>query len=81
MAAYTIGGTGAGLVATVAAQQGLLLRLAAGRIDADAVRLADIAHDLPVLDPPRPLYLREPDAKPQAGMLVQRTDPTTEASA
>lgn len=81
MAAYTIGGTGAGLVATFASQQGLLLRLAAGRIDADAARLANIAHDLPVLNPPRPLYLREPDAKPQAGMPVQRTDPTIEVSA
>ncbi len=77
---HTIGGTGADSVTAVAAQQGMSLQPIAARIDANAAHLAQIAHDLPVLTPPRPLYLREPDAKPQSGMLVQRTDSKTEVS-
>ena len=35
--------------------------------------LARLAGGLPVLDPPQPLYLREPDAKPQPGYASPTT--------
>jgi tRNA threonylcarbamoyladenosine biosynthesis protein TsaB len=80
-AAHTVAGTGAGLVADAAALTGLPLTIVSRPVEADAVHLLPIALDCAVLDPPRPLYLREPDAKPQPAVLVQRTGSTTEVSA
>lgn len=45
-------------------------------VDAQARVLARITSHLPILTRPRPLYLREPDAKPQSGVLIQRQEPS-----
>ena len=79
--AHTVAGKGAGLVAEAAVLAGVPVTIVADPVEADAVNMLPVALDLAVLDPPRPLYLREPDAKPQPGMLVKRTDPTTGVSA
>ena len=78
--AHIIGGTGAGLIVAAAGQIGQTLEQVSGRVDADAAVLARLAPGLPVLSPPHPLYLREPDAKPQPGVLIQRTDQRPETS-
>ena len=71
---HMIGGTGADLVMAAAASIGISHRHVAGRVDADAAVLARMAINLAVLTPPQPLYLRDADAKPQSGVLIQRLE-------
>ena len=71
---HMIGGTGGDLVMAAAALIGVSHRQVAGRVDADAAVLARMAVDLAVLTPPQPLYLRDADAKPQSGVLIQRLE-------
>ena len=63
-------GSGAGLLAEAAAAQGRALHITLESLQPDAVALAEIAFErgetCAVL---RPLYLRPPDAKPQAPVL------------
>lgn len=64
---HVLAGTGAGLVRDAAAGCGVSHSLGAGQAEVRADVLARMACDLPLLNPPEPLYLREPDAKPQTG--------------
>lgn len=61
---HVIAGTGAPLLA---AATRVPHRLAEGPVEPRASVLARMAGRLPVAEPPKPLYLREADAKPQAG--------------
>lgn len=52
---------------------GFDIRIAAGDEDPDARLLLEIARHAPLpTAPPKPLYLREPDAKPQDGKAIAR---------
>jgi tRNA threonylcarbamoyladenosine biosynthesis protein TsaB len=59
---HVLAGTGAALIAAVAPGHPVHNRA----LDVRAAHLARLAGRLPVLVAPKPLYLREPDAKPQA---------------
>ncbi|MCZ7594451.1 MAG: tRNA (adenosine(37)-N6)-threonylcarbamoyltransferase complex dimerization subunit type 1 TsaB [Hyphomicrobium sp.] len=66
-------GSGATLVAAVAARQGRDARAALPDLLPDAVALAHLATSLEVSDAPLiPFYLRPPDAKPQDGKAIAR---------
>ena len=70
---HAIAGTGAGLVVAAAAEIGISHRHVIAPAEVHAGVLARLAGGLPVLDPPQPLYLREPDAKPQPGCASPTT--------
>jgi tRNA threonylcarbamoyl adenosine modification protein YeaZ len=66
-------GSGAAILAEAAAQRGMSIEAVAPRLQPSAGALAEIALEavetVPVL---RPLYLRPPDAKPQAQTVARR---------
>lgn len=64
-------GTGGGLLQTAAAECGRKLDVALAFIQPDARHLL-AANGLVRPESPRPLYLRAPDAKPQAGKAIAR---------
>jgi tRNA threonylcarbamoyladenosine biosynthesis protein TsaB len=70
---HVVAGSGASLVTAAAAALGHTHDDFGALIDVRAAVLAGMAARLPVLDPPKPLYLREPDAKPQAGFADTRS--------
>jgi tRNA threonylcarbamoyladenosine biosynthesis protein TsaB len=72
---HLLAGTGAAAIATVAATAGH--RLSSGPAEVRAGVLAALAERLPVLSPPEPLYLREPDAKPQSADVTVRLSART----
>ncbi len=74
--AHMVAGTGAPLLVAAADAKRDRIELIDEPVDAQARVLARMALQLPILTPPRPLYLREPDAKPQSGVLIQRQEPS-----
>ena len=73
---HMVAGAGASLVVAAADATRDRFELIDEPVDAQARVLALMALQLPILTPPRPLYLREPDAKPQSGVLIQRQEPS-----
>jgi tRNA threonylcarbamoyladenosine biosynthesis protein TsaB len=69
---HVVAGSGAGLVVAAAAVQGHAHHDFGAQIHVKAGVLAGMAARLPILDPPKPLYLREPDAKPQTGPAIMQ---------
>jgi len=70
-----LAGGGAQLVAQAAAANGRKIQTALPDLQPDAAKLASMALTRsPVEGPIHPLYLRAPDAKPQAGKSVPRRD-------
>lgn len=68
-------GSGAASLAAAADEQrvdGLTVRAGLPALEPRASILAAMAPALPHLDPPRPLYLRAPDAKPQMSKILPR---------
>ena len=71
-----LAGDAAGLVAAEAHRAGLPYDLAAAAPAPDIVAVARIGLALdPAENPPRPLYVKPPDAKPAAGEAIARRDP------
>lgn len=64
-------GSGAELVAAAAARAGVSVAARLGALEAD-IRFVPEAAVVPSQTPPRPLYLRPPDAKPQTGKSLAR---------
>jgi tRNA threonylcarbamoyladenosine biosynthesis protein TsaB len=70
---HVVAGSGAHLVVAAASEQGHAHHDFGAPIHVKASVLAGMAERLPVLDPPKPLYLRDPDAKPQAGHAITQS--------
>lgn len=66
---YLLAGSGASAIIAAGRERGAGHDLLDGPIEVRAATLARLARGLPRLDPPQPLYLRAPDAKPQAGYV------------
>ena len=67
---HLLAGTGAPLLTAAAGAIDVQHRCTNAPIEPRATALARIASRLPVAEPPKPLYLREADAKPQAGTAL-----------
>lgn len=67
---HVIAGSGAASVVAAASGSSVAHKLDDGGIDVCAAVLARLAVNLPLLIPAKPLYLREPDAKPQPGFAA-----------
>lgn len=72
---HVIAGSGADSVVTAASGSSVAHELDEAASDVCAAVLARLAVKLPLLIPAKPLYLREPDAKPQPGLAA--SSPTT----
>jgi tRNA threonylcarbamoyladenosine biosynthesis protein TsaB len=67
---YAVAGSGAAWVVTAGAAAGMSHRLSTSEVPVRADILLGMAKHLPPLTPPRPLYLREADAKPGAASIL-----------
>ena len=67
-----VAGSGGPLLSELAAARGRAIEAILPALEPDARTLAALAGTLSLLDPVKPLYLRAPDAKPQAGKSLPR---------
>lgn len=81
MTSHLLAGSGGALVAAAGRVLGVTHEIMNGPCEPDAAVLAALAPQLPTLSPPKPLYLREPDAKPTATIHNAPTSRNPDAAA